>query len=259
MENRRKEGSGYTKRANIDELKTVFQKYASLEENGEKFLTYKDFGIKFLKLLPEENYNEETLSLYAGVPDQTKDGKISFSEFAAFERHLCNPDALYRTAFQVFDRDGEGSVSFSEFVSIMKRTTLHTAIPFDLEGSFVQLFFGKNHQRQVTYREFSQFLHDYHKRYSKYAFKAFDHNGRGLITTNDFCTMIFAIKSHLLTERVKTVLKEFVEKTEGTELNYAYCNAFQSILSDMETVKKVYLHASDGSKIKEISKEQLTF
>ena len=50
-----------------------------------------------------------------------------------------------------------------------------------------------------------------------------------------------------------------MEETEGRELNYAYCNAFQSILSDMETVKKVYLHASDGSNIREISKEEFTF
>ena len=100
-----------------------------------------------MEILPEDNYNEETLSLYAGVPDQSKTGKISFSEFLAFERRLCKPDALYRTAFQVFDRDGEGTVSFSEFASIMKRTTLHNSIPFDLEGSFVQLYFGKNHHR----------------------------------------------------------------------------------------------------------------
>ena len=116
MEKKRSEGNGYTKSAGVQELKDVFGKYASIEENGDKYLSYKDFAIKFLKLLPEENPNEETLSMYAGVPDQSKDGKISFSEFVAFERRLCHPDALYRTAFQVFDRDGEGTVSFSEFV-----------------------------------------------------------------------------------------------------------------------------------------------
>ena len=113
MGSRRAESSGYTKSANKEELKYVFDKYASLEENGETFLSYQDFVIKFLEILPEDNYNEETLSLYAGVPDQSKTGKMSFSEFSAFERRLCKPDALYRTAFQVFDRDGEGTVSFA--------------------------------------------------------------------------------------------------------------------------------------------------
>ena len=71
--------------------------------------------------------------------------------------------------------------------------------------------------------------------------------------------IIFAIKSHLLTEKVKTVLKEFVEKTQGSQVNYAYCTAFQALLSDMETIKKIYLYASDGSKTREISKEKFTF
>ena len=81
MESRRKEGSGYTKSASVHELKDVFEKYESVEEKGEKFLSYKDFVIQFLKKIPEENYNEETLTLYAGVPDQAKDGKISFQRW----------------------------------------------------------------------------------------------------------------------------------------------------------------------------------
>ena len=43
---------------------------------------------------------------------QGKDGAelISFNEFVAFEAHLCKPDALYRAAFQLFDRQGKKSV-----------------------------------------------------------------------------------------------------------------------------------------------------
>ena len=41
----------------------------------------------------------------------------------------------------------------------MKRTTLHQRIPFDLDGDFVRLYFGKEKKRLVSYAEFSQFLH----------------------------------------------------------------------------------------------------
>ena len=222
-----------TKSAPLQELKRVFLKYASINIDGEKYLSYEDFVIRFLKILPEEHYDKETLSLFAGVLDQRKCGFISFSDFVAFEKHLCKPDALYRTAFQLFDRDGEGTVSFSEFSNIMNKTTLHKCIPFHLEGSFVQVYFGRNRQRDVSYREFSQFLHDYHKRYSKYAFKNFDQSGHGTISLNDFCTILFTIKSHLLTPKVQSTFKEFIEKTEGTKLNYAYCTAFQSLLSEI--------------------------
>lgn len=37
---------------------------------------------------------------------------ISYPEFSAFEGRLCVPDALYRTAFQLFDTNGNGTVSF---------------------------------------------------------------------------------------------------------------------------------------------------
>lgn len=48
----------------------------------------------------------------AGVADTSKDGLISFAEFQAFEGLLCTPDALYKTAFQLFDTKGDGTVSY---------------------------------------------------------------------------------------------------------------------------------------------------
>lgn len=52
------------------------------------------------------------ISNYSGVLDSSKDGLISYHEFLAFEGRLCVPDALYRTAFQLFDTNGNGTVSF---------------------------------------------------------------------------------------------------------------------------------------------------
>lgn len=46
-----------------------------------------------------------------------------------------------------------------EFVEVMKKTTLHQRIPFDMNGGFVKLYFGKEKKRVVSYAEFSQFLH----------------------------------------------------------------------------------------------------
>ena len=97
---------GYIQRADQLRLRQVFLKYASVSEGGELFLTYEDFLVKFLGLLPKQFYNRETLGLYGGVLDLGKDGSslISFKEFAVFEGHLCRPDALYRATFQLFDR-----------------------------------------------------------------------------------------------------------------------------------------------------------
>ncbi len=94
---------------------------------------------------------------------------------------MCLPDALYLTAFQLFDTNGSGLVSFGwfskilnlklqvnlcfcslfleNFENVMKQTTLHQRIPFDMDGEFVRLYFGKEKSRQISYSEFSQFLH----------------------------------------------------------------------------------------------------
>ena len=219
-------------------------------------MTDEDFVVRYLKLLPEKDYNCETLSLLAGVIDSNKDNRISFEEFLDFERRLCHPDALYRTSFQLFDTNGGGSVSFSEFSEIMSKTVLHQKIPFDLESSFVQLYFGKQKDREIVYGEFCQFLHQYHEKYSKYAFKAFDSDRDGRISVEQFCDIMFSIKSHLLTDDVKRSLMTFTQETEGPQVSFAYCTALRALLSNMEEIKKIYLEASKGSRTKEIPKVQ---
>jgi solute carrier family 25 aspartate/glutamate transporter 12/13 len=117
--------TGYLKRADTDQLRIIFDKYANAEVDGETYMTDEDFIVGYLKLFPEKNYNEDSAKVLCGILDQSKDGFISFNEFAAFEGRLCIPDALYRTAFQLFDTNGNGSVSYDEFVEIISKTSLH--------------------------------------------------------------------------------------------------------------------------------------
>lgn len=78
-------------------------------------MTPEDFVIKYLTILEDRNYNADTLKLLASIVDTSKDGLISYPEFQAFEGLLCAPDALYKTAFQLFDTNGNGMVSFRKY------------------------------------------------------------------------------------------------------------------------------------------------
>jgi len=122
-------------------------------------MTGEDFVRNYLGLLTTPDHNRKSVKLIGGIIDTSKDGLISFPEFQAFEGLLCVPDALYKTAFQLFDTNGSGFVSFDEFEEILAHTELHRRIPFDLNGGFIKLYFGKDKKRRVTYMEFSQFLH----------------------------------------------------------------------------------------------------
>lgn len=108
------QGGGYLKRANPDVLRDIFNKYASLEKDGEKYMTPEDFVIKYLGFFDGEGLNSESVKLLAAIVDTSKDGLISYPEFQAFEGLLCFPDALYKTAFQLFDTNGNGMVSFGK-------------------------------------------------------------------------------------------------------------------------------------------------
>lgn len=79
-------------------------------------MTPEDFIRNYLGLFPGDNYNVDSLRLFAGIVNTKKDGLITFAEFQAFEGLLCFPDALYKTAFQLFDTNGNGEVTFGKYI-----------------------------------------------------------------------------------------------------------------------------------------------
>ncbi|XP_030751551.1 calcium-binding mitochondrial carrier protein Aralar1 isoform X1 [Sitophilus oryzae] len=251
------EGGGYLKRAHANQLQEIYHKYASIEKDGEKYMSPEDFIIKYLKILDEKDHNADTVKLLAGIVDTSKDGLISYPEFQAFEGLLCFPDALYKTAFQLFDTNGNGMVSFAEFVEVMKKTELHKRIPFNMDSPFVQLYFGKNKQRLVSYHEFSQFLHDFHEEYAIEGFRRADKDGSGFISLLDFQDIMISIKSHLLTKEVQSHLIEAVQgETQSRKVSFPYFIAFNSLLNNMELVKRIYLNVTNGHRMQEVSKDE---
>ncbi|KRT82927.1 HLH domain-containing protein [Oryctes borbonicus] len=251
------EGAGYLKRANPDQLLDIFNKYASVEKNGEKLMTPEDFIRRYLGLFESNDFNADSVRLLASIVDTSKDGYISYPEFQAFEGLLCYPDALYKTAFQLFDVNGNGLVSFSEFVEVMTKTELHLRMPFNMDSPFVQLYFGKNKQRLIPYSEFSQFLHDFHEEYAIEGFRKADKNGSGFITVHEFQDIMISIKSHLLTKQVQSHLIEAASGSQtGRRVSFPYFIAFNSLLNNMELAKRIYLNCTNGHRTQEVTKEE---
>ncbi len=83
---------------------------------------------------------------------------ITITEFINFESLLLASDSLYRLAFQLFDRQGQGSITFDDFRYIISATKQFKEFPFNFDSDFVQMHFGVKRQRQITYKEFTQIL-----------------------------------------------------------------------------------------------------
>jgi Ca2+-binding EF-hand superfamily protein len=90
------------------------------------------------------------------------------TEFINFESLLLASDSLYRLAFQLFDRHGQGFVTFEDFQYIISATKQFREFPFNFDSDFIKMQFGAKRQRQITYKEFTQVLLGKKKKKIKY-------------------------------------------------------------------------------------------
>lgn len=142
----------------------------------------------------------------------------------------------------------------------MKKTELHQKMPFDMESNFIKLYFGKDKKRLISYAEFSQFLHDFHEEYAIEAFKKFDTDGAGFISISDFQKIMLSIKSHLLTKEVKDNLVLPINNGQSArKISFPYFMAFNSLLNNMELIKRIYLNATNGHRYQEVTKEEFLY
>uniref|UniRef100_A0A8C5PNT5 Solute carrier family 25 member 12 n=1 Tax=Leptobrachium leishanense TaxID=445787 RepID=A0A8C5PNT5_9ANUR len=246
----------YTKRADPNELKSIFLKYASVEQDGEQYMTPCDFVQKYLGLHADLNHNPKTVDLLGGVADQTKDGLISFQEFLAFESVLCAPDAMFIVAYQLFDKGGTAEVTFENVKEIFGQTLIHHHIPFNWDCEFIRLHFGHNRKKHLSYLEFTEFLQELQQEHARQAFALKDKNKSGLITALDFHDIMTTIRSHMLTAFVEENLVSAAGGTISHQVSFSYFNAFNSLLNNMELVRKIYSTLAGSKKDLEVTKEE---
>ncbi|KAB5577128.1 hypothetical protein PHYPO_G00206380 [Pangasianodon hypophthalmus] len=246
-----------TKRANPNELKEIFLKHASVVgKDGEYYMTPKDFVQNYLGLHTQPNHNPKTVQLIAGVADTTKDGLISFQEFLAFESVLCVPDALFLVAFQLFDKTGTGDISFENVRDIFSQTTVHHHIPFKWDCEFIHLHFGQDLKKHLSYLEFTQFLQELQLEHARQAFALKDKEKSGMISALDFSDIMSTIRHHMLTPFVEENLVSVVGGGTTHMVSFSFFNAFNSLLNNMEIIRKIYSTLAGTRKDTLITKEE---
>ncbi|KHN87299.1 putative calcium-binding mitochondrial carrier K02F3.2 [Toxocara canis] len=244
-------------RTRSDALLDVFNKYASVVKGGVRYMTADDFIRRYLGLYPADNYNKETIRLLASAADTTKDGFISFEEFSAFESILCSPDALYLTAFGLFDKNASESITCDEFEKIIRHTRPLVEMDFDFNSDFIKRYFGRDKKRALGYLAFCQLLHDFYEELGIQAFKKYDKNADGTISSVDFLKIMTTIKKHLLTDFVqKNLITVSGGNAAGHRVTYAFYTAFNSVLSQMELIKQIYVRNARGSLQHEMTREE---
>lgn len=94
----------------------IFEKYASFEKGGKKYMTADDFfkaitAVGNTDAHPRGALDEDKFRVLFRMADEDKNNLITFEEYVNFENIINKPDAEYMLAFTIFDRDGNGKIS----------------------------------------------------------------------------------------------------------------------------------------------------
>lgn len=246
------------KRAKTDELRVVFYKYASVEDEGERYMTPHDFLRDFLQM-DAACFNDATLKLLSGCVDQTKDGLISLPEFQAFEALLCKPDANYRLLFQLFDLDGKGSITINEFQHIVKSCVIYNKIPFNFDTDFTKAFFGEKKDLQMSYADFTHFMQEFEKAYLKqsFALKSEKEGKEASITSLHFAEIVRTLLAHKISPYTAESISALTSDGAGRRVTLMFCLAFNEMLDNLPVIQQIFKKLTQDAKFKSVTKEEV--
>lgn len=231
--------------SNRDELLSVFNRYARHEHLGERYMKPDEFLQDYLGYLKGENIDPTTLKILSALVDLNKDQRITINEFINFESLLLASDSLYRLAFQLFDRQGQGFITFDDFQAILSATKQFKEFPFNFDSDFVRLHFGEKRQRQIPYKEFTQILLDFSDEQTIQTFRKLDEKNLGYISLKNFELILRKLRQYQLSDFISSHLNEIVKLSTPAELankvSYPYLTAFLQVLSNIEGMRKIYL------------------
>ncbi|KAF8982449.1 mitochondrial aspartate-glutamate transporter agc1 [Entomortierella lignicola] len=241
--------------AAIERYKHVFNRFASIEKNGERFMTRDDF---VNAIAPGEDYKRLQRSQYAvlfNVADQSKEGILSMSDFTVFENLLSRPDAEYEIAFRLFDTEGTGKITRDQFRHILSANIGKDEIPFDFECEWLRLYTGgKDAKHEMLYKEFTQLLKGLQAERLRQAFRYYDTRTTGYITPDEFKRVIVDVAGHKLSEHVIDNLPTLCNLYAGSKISFANVMAFYNVIREMDMVERVVRSAIHKSKDGTITK-----
>jgi solute carrier family 25 aspartate/glutamate transporter 12/13 len=183
------------------------------------------------------------------VADRRKIGRISLTDWAAFENLLVKPDAEYEIAFRLFDINGTGTIRIETFKQLYDLHKGQDSIPFDWDSEWASLYIGRKKSRHdLTYPQFAQMLRGLQGERIRQAFHIFDKDGDGYINPEDFQRIIRQTYKHKLSDYLLEHLPTLCNISTGSKISYANVRAFQNIIREMDMIDVIVREATRKSK-----------
>ncbi|KAF8665365.1 hypothetical protein AX16_000384 [Volvariella volvacea WC 439] len=217
--------------------------------NGEKFLDHDSFVSAIAPKGDLTKIGRAQFGLLFRVADTSRRGLVSWEDFTVFQTLLKRPDADYWMAFQYFDVDNSGYITFDEFKNVFSANVGSDALPFDFDCDWVKLYLGtKNGTHVLGYNEFTQLMKGLQGERLRQAFKYLDEDQDGYIRPDQFKRIILEIAGHKLSDAVIDRLPTLCTLTPGQQISYSEVVAFYNVIKEMDMVERIIREATAKSK-----------
>ncbi|KAG1757250.1 mitochondrial carrier domain-containing protein [Suillus lakei] len=227
----------------------IFEANAKVMTDGEKYLDPDSFVNAIAPKSDSTKIGRAQFAILFRVADSSKRGLVSWDDFTVFETLLKRPDADYWIAFQYFDVDSSGTITFDEFKNVFSANIGPSAIPFDFDCDWVKLYLGrKNGTHVLGYNEFTQLMKGLQGERLRQAFKYLDKDQDGFIRPEEFKQIILEIAGHKLSDAVIERLPTLCTLTPSGRISYSEVVAFQNVIREMDMVERILREATTKSK-----------
>lgn len=241
-------GAVSVQESELKRWKRLFDTHARLGDDGERYLDTESFVKAIAPTEDLTKIGRKQFSILFRVADTSKRGLVSWEDFVVFETLLKRPDADYFVAFQYFDVDNSGTITFEEFKNAFKADTKPDAIPFNFDCDWVKLYLGtQNGTHVLGYNEFTQLMKGLQGERLRQAFKYFDQDQDGLIRPDQFKRIILELAGHKLSDAVIERLPSLVTLTPGGRISYSEVSAFHNVVREMDMVERIVREATAKS------------
>jgi len=132
-------------------------------------------------------FNPETCRMMIGMFDTDGDGAVSFSEFSALWNYINDWTRCFRT----FDRDNSGNIDKGELVSALTQFGYRLSDPF---YNLLMQKFDRSHSGRILFDDFIQLCVVLQTLTAAFREKDTDRDGFIRIHYEEFLSMVFSLK-----------------------------------------------------------------
>jgi len=248
----------------LTKYRKEFVHFASVkDEDGKLYLTKQDFLNCISPDLESLDVNkkkfEALFDLIFDPKGANKTGLMTFEDFVNFNEMLRKPDAEYEIAFKIVDVDRTGTITREEFKRVISANLDEDCPPFNWDSDWVQLFFGKKGEGQLSYEEFTQMLKGLATERIRQEFRYYDKEETGLINGQQFEKIINHVKLRvppMIREKVRTVENLNAQENGRKGVSYAQFVAFNNLLLHIPSYSRVLRAAIKRYGEEKINKKQ---